>query len=185
MSAGATTACSSKQSNAGNGNVDASTDDPKSNTSTSSTRKVVEDDEDAGEADAGSVEADAGNGCNPNAIDDPDDDFTDTNCDGIDGDKKKAVFVATAGSDTADGAWGRPVATLKHGIELATAQSKDVYVCAGDYKESITINGQAVRVYGGYDCTQNWARNSNSQARLVSQSSPAFVSHWQQAAGGL
>ena len=167
--------CASKDGKrAGNGNINTISDD--SNLPDSGAEPSSPEDDEPDTSDAGTRSAsDAGSGCNPGAVDDPDDDFTDSNCDGIDGDKKKAVFVATTGSDTADGSWGKPVATLNHGIELATAQSKDVYVCAGDYKESITVNAQGIRVYGGYDCTQNWVRNSNSQAQLVSQTSPALV----------
>jgi len=142
-----------------------------------SSQMVKDDDEDdAGKSpnsDAGEAEEDAGNPCS--ATDDPDDDFADTNCDGIDGDKKKAVFVATTGSDTADGTWGKPVATLKHGIDLAITASKDVYVCAGVYAENLVVDSKSVRVYGGYDCTKGWVRNSNSQAQLMPASGYALT----------
>src|SRR5664280_247684 len=68
-----------------------------------------------------------------------------------------------------------PVATLTHGIELAIAKGKDVYLCKGDYSEgTIQLNTKGVRVYGGYDCTAKWVRNSQSQPHLVSTSSTAL-----------
>lgn len=142
----------------------------------SGTRPLSAEDDESESDDAGTKPiADAGSRCNPSAVDDPDDDFTDSNCDGIDGDKTKAVFVAPTGSDTADGSMATPVATLGHGIELAIANNKDVYVCKGDYTQApIQLNSKGVRVYGGYDCTAQWARNSQSQAHFVSTSSTAL-----------
>jgi hypothetical protein len=127
---------------------------------------------DAGAHDAGLSEHDAGNPC---AVpDDPDDNFSDTNCDGIDGDIGKALFVATTGSDAADGSFGKPVATLARGIALATSKGKDVYACAGVYKESIALESRGVRVYGGYDCSQGWHRDSNASVRLIAPAGTAL-----------
>src|SRR6188768_1986555 len=43
-------------------------------------------------------------GCVPTGTSDaPDDDFLDSNCDGIDGDASHAIFVSPGGSDSADG----------------------------------------------------------------------------------
>ncbi len=148
-------------------------DDPESDAG-SKTRPDASTNEDVTDpADAGKAKQ-TGPTCPSTAVDDPDDSFTDSNCDGIDGDKSKAIFVATTGSDTADGSIGSPVATLNHGIEVAIAAKKDVYVCKGNYSEpSIQIATSGVRVYGGYDCTKAWQRNSSSQAQLVSTSSTA------------
>src|SRR5207302_3142626 len=49
--------------------------------------------------------------CNATAADDPDLAFVDENCDGIDGDVSRAIFVATDGMDTAAGTKEAPVAT--------------------------------------------------------------------------
>lgn len=94
--------------------------------------------------------------CQPGA-DAPDDDFEDTNCDGIDGDASQAIFVSTAGSDEAAGSRTEPVRTLQHAIELASEQRKDVYVCNGTYTENVVIE-QPVSLYGGYDCNSDWRR---------------------------
>ncbi len=164
ITVGTTTACSSKADHTNNGNIANNSDDAES---------------DGGNPDEGGTpaRADAGTsgaGCVATGADDPDDNFTDSNCDGIDGDKSKAIFVAKTGSDTADGSIDLPVATLSHGIELASAKGKDVYVCKGDYsQDTIQLNTKGVRVYGGYDCSAKWVRNSQSQAHLVSTSSTA------------
>jgi hypothetical protein len=110
-------------------------------------------DDDAGASASGTP------GCVPEGgVDEPDDDFVDSNCDGIDGDVTAAVFVATAGADTADGTMANPVQTLKRGIALALAAGKSVYVCDGQYAEAVVMDGGGVNLYGGYACTRNWQR---------------------------
>jgi hypothetical protein len=104
--------------------------------------------------------------CTPtSSVDLPDDDFIDANCDGIDGDKAKAIFVAPTGSDAATGAFGDPVKTITKAIAIATAGSKDVYVCNGTYAENVGI-GAAVRIYGGFDCGNGWKRVAD-RARIA------------------
>jgi hypothetical protein len=93
-------------------------------------------------------------------IDDPDGEFNDANCDGIDGDKLKAIFVSPLGVDTATGAFGAPVKTIAKGVALALAAQKDVYVCQGQYAENLTVEGSvSLRVYGGYACA-DWKRSN-------------------------
>jgi hypothetical protein len=92
------------------------------------------------------------------SIDDPDDAFLDTNCDGVDGDVHRAVFVAPSGSDGAPGTLGAPVATLAHAVDLAVSQGKDVYVCNGEYDEALAVIEKPVRLYGGYACERSWRR---------------------------
>ncbi|HTL59100.1 MAG TPA: hypothetical protein VL361_25730 [Candidatus Limnocylindrales bacterium] len=96
-----------------------------------------------------------------NAIDVPDASFIDSNGDGIDGDAQRAIFVATPplGNDSNLGTMAAPVATLEHGVLLAAAQHKNVYVAAGTY----TLNSplqliSGVSLYGQYDGTTNWGR---------------------------
>jgi len=99
-------------------------------------------------------------------VDEPDGEFIDANCDGIDGDKLKAIFVSPAGADTASGALNGPVKSWKRGIELALAQKKDLYICDGTYQENIGLEGRlSLHVYGGYDCT-TW--NRRNQRPLLS-----------------
>ena len=91
----------------------------------------------------------------------PDDDFEDTNCDGIDGDRSRAIFVATNGSDDAAGSLEAPVRTLVKAVAMASAAKKDVYVCNGSYAESVVVANVAVGIYGGYDCANAWARGND------------------------
>jgi hypothetical protein len=99
--------------------------------------------------------------CTPQSGPDlPDDDFVDSNCDGIDGDVRRAVFVAPAGADDATGSIDDPVPTISRGIELAVEGGLDVYVCVGWYPENVVIHAAAVNIYGGYDCEADWARTA-------------------------
>jgi len=96
--------------------------------------------------------------CTPSGdADDPDDEFKDTNCDGIDGDKTKAVFVSPDGSDEAAGTLDKPLKTLTAAIDRATKDGKDVYACSATYAESLSLTA-SVRIFGGYDCKSGWKR---------------------------
>jgi hypothetical protein len=96
----------------------------------------------------------------PQATDDPDDSFTDTNCDGIDGNESTAVFVATDGNDGWSGTKSSPKQTIQAGIDTAASQGKDVYVSAGTYTESLTLES-GVSIYGGYSRANGWARSDS------------------------
>jgi hypothetical protein len=75
----------------------------------------------------------------PGALDKPDLNFEDTNCDGIDGDKAKAIFVSpTAANNNGTGSVTSPKATLNGttpgslgAIAAAKAAHKDVYLAGG------------------------------------------------------
>jgi hypothetical protein len=96
--------------------------------------------------------------CVPEAgPDDPDEDFVDSNCDGIDGDLTAAIFVAPSGSDEATGDITAPVQTIAHAIDLAAKAGKSVYVCDAEYDEAITLS-HPVSLYAGYACDRAWAR---------------------------
>lgn len=97
--------------------------------------------------------------------DSPDDAFEDSNCDGIDGDKSKAVFVSPDGDDGFEGVFGSPVKTLGKAVELASDQSKDVYVCVGEYADGIVIDTKPVSIFGGYGCA-DWSR-SNARPKVA------------------
>jgi hypothetical protein len=64
------------------------------------------------------------------------------------------VFVSPAGSDSNTGTRSAPVATLGHGMDVAKATGKRVYVCAGSFGEELVIGASrdGVNVYGGLDC---------------------------------
>jgi hypothetical protein len=115
---------------------------------------------------------DAAPSCTPTSDEDePDDEFKDQNCDGIDGDKKRAIFVSPEGVDEAAGTIDAPVKTLVKAIERATAGSKDVYVCNGAYAETVTLTA-AVRVFGGYDCKDGWKRTLERAVIAPSKGTP-------------
>lgn len=96
--------------------------------------------------------------CDPDAADTPDDDFEDSNCDGIDGDVERAVFVAPNGDDLGQGSLEDPLQTIGTAISLARAEEKDVYICNGTYDRGITVEHDAVNLYAGYDCASDWRR---------------------------
>src|SRR4051812_10153417 len=77
---------------------------------------------------------DLGSGpCQMGALDDPDDAFRDANCDGIDGDVTRAIFVdGLGGSDDNPGTKDKPLKSIGAGIKKAAAASprKQVYISA-------------------------------------------------------
>jgi hypothetical protein len=89
----------------------------------------------------------------PGAGDKPDLAFEDTNCDGIDGDESKAIFVTLGGDDAASGTRSNPMRTVAAGVAAADAAGKDVYIAAGSY-ETEPAGGvplaDDVGLYGGY-----------------------------------
>jgi hypothetical protein len=93
-----------------------------------------------------------------NLADKPDDAFTDSNGDGIDGDVTRAIFVATSGNDSSAGTMSQPVRTIAEGIRRAAAANKDVYVAAGVYSSSTLNLSNGVSIYGGYN-PADWSRS--------------------------
>jgi hypothetical protein len=109
----------------------------------------------------------------PSTTDKPDDNFTDSNCDGIDGDLTKAVFVdCLGGTDANNGLTpAKAVATINRGITVASALGFDVYVSKCTYTGPVLM-AAGVGVYGGYDASNKWQR-SNSNVTTISGYSPA------------
>lgn len=101
---------------------------------------------------------------NPSVIDLPDDGFSDQNCDGIDGDTSKAVFVAVSGNDANPGTITSPKKTINAAIATAVnAGKKQVYISAGNYLEVVDMKN-GISVYGGYSTT--WSRGSANQVTI-------------------
>jgi hypothetical protein len=98
--------------------------------------------------------------CVSTGSDDPDGEFVDSNCDGIDGDLTRAVFVSPDGSDGADGSLAQPLRHIDDAIELAAGSERDVYVCNGTYTETVTIT-TPIAIYGGYDCANGGRRTKD------------------------
>jgi len=105
--------------------------------------------------------------CSPSAQDKPDLDFADSNCDGIDGDKAAALFVAPAGNDANDGSFGHPKATVAAAVTAALPAGKDVYVAAGIYDGKVNFLTSAgnIGVYGGY-APGTWQRSAANVTTL-------------------
>jgi hypothetical protein len=103
-----------------------------------------------------------GNCTPPSPTDDPDGNYTDDNCDGIDGDITKGIFVAVAGADTANCGltFMSPCATISFGVVRAVQAGKqNVYVQAGTYNEVVVLLS-GINIWGGYDF--NWQRGPYS-----------------------
>src|SRR5690606_35407045 len=86
----------------------------------------------------------------PGAADRPDMAFEDRNCDGIDGDTSRAIFVTPGGSDAAPGTLTNPVRTVQRGVSLASAQGKHVYDAGGECAESVRGASDG-GISGGYE----------------------------------
>jgi len=113
--------------------------------------------------------------CVPTGKDDsPDDDFEDSNCDGIDGDKAKAIFASPDGDDKASGEFGAPVKSLSTAVALAAKAGKAVYACIGDYTDNVVIDSQPVSIYGGYDC-KDWSRGNARPTVTAPSGLPLFI----------
>lgn len=99
--------------------------------------------------------------------DDPDGTFTDDNCDGIDGDVDRGIFVSTLGVDPpANADCGLvstdPCRTVATGVVRAvTVGRPHVYVQAGTYTEVVNL-ANGVSIYGGYNL--GWQRASHTTA---------------------
>lgn len=117
----------------------------------------------AGNHDSAAGDSDAQTPCIPQPGPDlPDESFTDSNCDGIDGDATDAIFVEPDGLDGEPGTREAPVRTIQHAVELATASGKSsVYLCNAEYAETVRLVGDSVSLYGGYDCAHDWKRTTD------------------------
>ena len=64
------------------------------------------------------------------------------------------IFVSPAGSDANPGSKSAPVRSIGHGMDLAKAAAKRVYICAGSYPEQLVVgtSRDGVNVYGALDC---------------------------------
>ena len=92
----------------------------------------------------------------PGAPDDPDAAFIDSNCDGIDGDIAKAIFVATNGADgDTCGTTANPCQTPAYAIGRLDSQHTQIYLQVGSYPGALSVGADA-EFYGGFD-TQ-WQR---------------------------
>jgi hypothetical protein len=101
------------------------------------------------------------------ADDAPDAAGVDANCDGIDGDASRGIFVSTSGSNSASGTRDAPLASI--GAALTMAQSTSgldhIYVATGQYEEQVIL-ANGVSIFGGYDESSDWARIGGATSRI-------------------
>jgi hypothetical protein len=103
--------------------------------------------------------------------DEPDDRFIDENCDGIDGDIARAVFVAPqqhGGDDFNPGTMDLPKLTIQAALDAAAVDpDKDVVlVSAGEYAGTITLPA-GVGLHGGYHKPMGWVRGAEYVATVT------------------
>lgn len=99
----------------------------------------------------------------PDATDLPDDELTDSNCDGIDGELHAIWVSATEGNDANTGTIDSPVATITHGVALAstlTDGQRYVNVATGTYAEDVHLTSN-VSLFGGYGLLADGTRIRN------------------------
>jgi hypothetical protein len=90
--------------------------------------------------------------------------FEDSNCDGIDGDRQRAVFLsAAAGDDANPGTMEQPVRTLAAASLRAqdATDGKDLYLAVGDYDGLSSFPADVRGVFGGYLQDASWARTDD------------------------
>ncbi len=116
------------------------------------------------------VDGDPSNGCEFDGncqwisdTDEPDGQFIDANCDGIDGEIARAIFVdVLSGNDGYPGSdMAFPKKTLEAGITAAAAMARDyVLVSQGQYIVQTLNLANGVSIHGGYDSTSEWSRDA-------------------------
>src|SRR5262249_48533633 len=110
----------------------------------------------------------------PSPTDEPDGNFADDNCDGIDGNLAGGIFVATGGTNSATCGltYQTPCQTINYAAGRAVAVGRSwVYAQAGIYNETVVLQ-DGVHLAGGYD--MSWQRAARTAAghetRIVGQS---------------
>jgi len=102
----------------------------------------------------------------------PDLKYQDTNCDGIDGNIARAIFVAPTGNDSSPGTIKRPVRSVATAIAKAAQQHKDVYLQVGSYDVGSGVQlASNVSLYGGYNA--KWKRSATY--RVVLHGAPQAI----------
>ena len=115
--------------------------------------------------------------CNFTAGNDvPDPAGVDSDCDGIDGNRDAAIFVATTGRANGAGTAEDPVNTINGGMALAATNGfNQVLVASGNYNEQVTVVA-GLNLYGGYNRAGAWQRNiANFQSRINGQPSALII----------
>jgi hypothetical protein len=104
----------------------------------------------------------------PGAADVPDLAFVDSNCDGIDGTEKDAIFVSPLGNDVNPGTKQKPKRQIQAAVAtLAAGNGRYVLAAAGAYNRVVAVSG--MHTYGGYD-PGSWSRGNDRVTSIVGPS---------------
>ncbi len=90
----------------------------------------------------------------PGAADLPDLAFVDSNCDGLDGTERDAVFASPQGKNTNSGTRGAPKREISDAVVAAADTGRYVLAAAGSYGRVVAAT--RVGIHGGYD-PGNWS----------------------------
>jgi hypothetical protein len=105
---------------------------------------------------------------NPLAIDRPDQQFVDANCDGGDGDATRAIHVATGGVDGVQcGPRDAPCASLGFALGRRSAERPDIYLRQGVYQGGQIVAPLAAGrsgIFGGF--AADWSRSVDAIVQL-------------------
>jgi hypothetical protein len=93
----------------------------------------------------------------PGAADVPDLAFVDSNCDGIDGTEKDAIFASPKGNDANPGTKEQPKRQIQAAVQAAAGKGKYVLAAAGQYEGVSAASG--VGIYGGYEA-DGWSQRT-------------------------
>ncbi len=108
----------------------------------------------------------------PKAADLPDLTFLDSNCDGIDGTEKDAVFASPLGKDTDPGTREKPMRQIDAAVRAAVGKRRYVLAAAGNYSRVDLATG--VGVFGGY-VADRWSVRSTSLVTLIEGAPEAIL----------
>jgi hypothetical protein len=83
-------------------------------------------------------------------------------------DERSGVFVAPTGSDSSAGSRSAPFASVGHALDVAKAEGKRVYVCAGTYGEQLVVDvaRDGASIFGGFDCA-SWTYATGNRVVLA------------------
>ena len=107
---------------------------------------------------------------NATDIDWPDPEYQDADCDGIDGELERAIFVSPDGTDMGNTAGTRelPFKTIKTAMVFSaeTPDRDQVLVAKGTHLQQIVVV-EDVNVFGGYDRSDGWSRDTDENETIV------------------
>lgn len=104
---------------------------------------------------------------------------SDTNCDGIDGDISRALFVDwRTGNDNNPGTMALPLQTVNAALaEIQTLPGIDqIYVSEGTYNERIELI-PGISIYGGFKASDRWTRVGSNKSILQNTVPDAATRH--------